>query len=384
MIRTLSYTVRGMIRTPGVTLAMILTLALGIGTNLAAFGVINGVLLHPLPFPQSNRIMAVWRTTWINGVFYNTDPVSLYDAFVMRSRSTTFASLAPYQTWDGIVAPDRRPQHLDGARVGAQFLDVLGIRPALGRGFTPADERNGAPPVAMVSYAFWAGSLHKDVSAVGRTVLVNGRPVQIAGVLPPDFFFPNFTRLVDEHPSILFVLQHTPGLSPGNNGMGMIGRLKDGVSVDRGSADLNRIMESLNKQMAVAMHVPYKPGGRNDAMRILPLADDMFGPTRLLLFPVLGSVFIVLLHRLFECRESAHCACHRPAARTCHAASRRRDTTPRVWPNCCGKLRSGDRCGRLLEWPSRDTRSTHMSLWDRRDCIAPIKSRSIGMFSLMP
>lgn len=290
MLRSLSYTLRSLIRTPGVTLVMIFTLALGIGANVAAFSVINGVLLHPLPYANADRVMAVWRTTWINGIECRNCPHSLYNAFELRAHNTTFDSLAPYQTWDGIVATAGEPKRLMGTAVGAQFFDVLQVKPELGRAFTLEDERNGAAPVVLVSHDFWQRALGGNPSAIGRTITIDGKQVRVIGVVPQTFLFPNFMRLVGERPDIIRVLQHTPGLMPGTNGMGMVGRLKTGVTPAQGQADLSRIIASLAKRMPIH----YTSGGRIDGIRVVPIAEDLFGPSRALLFPVLGAVFIVL------------------------------------------------------------------------------------------
>jgi predicted permease len=291
MYRTLTYTIRSLVRTPGVTLVMILTLALGIGANVAAFSVINGVLLHPLPYRDADRIMAVWRTTWINGIECRTCPHSPFTSFELRAHNTTFDSLAPYQTWEGIVSASDVPQRVKGAVVGAQLFDVLGVKPELGRAFTLADERYGAAPVVLVSHDFWQRSLHGDPAAIGRTILIDGKPVHVIGVVPRSFLFPNFTRLINERPDVFRILVHEPGLKPGNNGFGMVGHLKPGVTPAQAQSDLSRVVASLAKRMPMY----YGSGSHVDAIRILPLAEDLLGPSKALLFPVLGAVFIVLL-----------------------------------------------------------------------------------------
>jgi predicted permease len=292
VMRTFLYTLRSLTRTPGVTLAMILTLAIGIGANVAAFSVINGVLLNPLPFPHSDRIVAVWRRTWINGIECGRCPHSLFSAFAYRSRNTTFSSMAPYQQWTGVASVgNAAARNVSGARVGAQFLDVLDEKPALGRGFTLDDERYGAPPVAIVSYGFWSQQLHGDSAAIGRSILLDGKPYRVIGVLPRSFFFPNFTRLVSEHPAVLLVAQHEPGLRPGNNGMGMIGRLKDGVTPAQAKADVDRVIAGLSH----TYKSNYIQDGHLEQVNVVPLRDDLFGPARVLLLPIFGAVFIVLL-----------------------------------------------------------------------------------------
>jgi predicted permease len=291
-MRTLSYTLRNLLRTPGVTLVMVLTLAVGIGANVAAFSVINGVLLNPLPYAQSDRIVAVWRKTYLNGIQCTRCPESLFLTFKFRGENTTLSKLAAYQNWAGIVSTGTAgAQSMTGAQVGAQFLDVLEVRPEIGRGFNASDERYGAPPVVMVSHAFWTTQLHGDPAAIGKTLLLDQHPFRVIGVLPPDFLFPNFSRGVPEHPAVMLVLQHTPGLKPGNNGMGTIARLKDGVTVSQAQADLNRIVAGL----AHTYKSNYLQNGHLDQTNVVPLREDLFGSVRALLLPMFGAVFIVLL-----------------------------------------------------------------------------------------
>lgn len=291
-MRTFVYTLRSLTRTPGVTLAMILTLAIGIGANVAAFSVINGVLLNPLPFPHSDRVMAVWRRTWINGIECGRCPHSLFSAFEYEAQNTTFSSMAPYQQWSGVASMgNAAAQKVSGARVGAQFFDVLDMRPALGRRFAVKDARYGAPPVVIVSFQYWSQQLHADPAAIGKTLLLDGKPYRLIGVLPRDFFFPNFTRAVVEHPAVLIVAQHAPGLAPGNNGMGIIARLKDGVTPEQAKADIDRVIVALSHKYKNN----YIQSGHLEQVNVVPLRDDLFGPARVLLLPIFGAVFIVLL-----------------------------------------------------------------------------------------
>jgi predicted permease len=200
--------------------------------------------------------------------------------------------MAPYQGWSGVVTlPGQAAQDVQGARVGAQFLDVLQEHPLLGRGFTLGDERYGAPPVVVLSYTLWSDQLRSDPNVIGKTLLLDGRPFRVIGVLPKEFFFPNFTRVIPEHPGILLVAQHSPGLHPGNNGMGMIARLKGGVTPAQAKADLDRI----NAGLALKYKSSYVQSGHLEQLNVIPLREDLFGPSRVLLLPIFGAVFIVLL-----------------------------------------------------------------------------------------
>jgi len=291
MLRTLAYTFRSLAHSPGTTVAIVVTLALATGANVAAFSVINGVLMHPLPFAHAERITAIWRTTWINEQHCMHCPHSPYTTFELRAHNKTFDAMAPYGSFDGIVAAGNVPLHTGGVRVGAEFFDVIGVRPQLGRGFTLADEKATAAPVAILSHAFWRTALRADPAIVGRTILVDAKPVRVVGVLPANFFFPNFNRIANEHPAIYLVLQHTADLTPGNNWMGLIGRMKAGVTRAQAQGDLDRITLELHRKWPNN----YGNGARLDGVNVVPLDDDLFGSVRRLLYPVWAAVFIVLL-----------------------------------------------------------------------------------------
>lgn len=287
--RSIVYTLRSLARTPSVTLAMIVTLAIGIAANVAAFAVINGVLLSPLPFPQSNRIVAVWTKIWVDNAECTHCSSSLYTSFAYREQNSTFTSLAPYHDWSGIVSGDGRAVNLQGAVVGAQFLDVLGVHVQLGRGFGLGDENASAPNVAMISDAFWAQRFERDPSVIGRNLVVQGKPIRIIGVMPRNFVFPNFTR-VSEQPALFLIAKRTD-LNPSVGGWGIIGRLRPGISYEQAARDLDRIIATL----AGTHPGVYRNDGRLNEVNIVPLPDDLFGPMRLVLLPLFGAVFIVLL-----------------------------------------------------------------------------------------
>lgn len=287
--RSMKYTLRSLVRTPGVTLAMIVTLALGIGANIAAFTVINGVLLSPLPYPQSDRIVAVWTKTWLNNTPCTRCSNSLFTSFAYRDGNSAFASLAPYIGWSTIDSSDGPAVNLSGAAVGAQFLDVLGIHAQLGRGFARSDENASAPDVVMLSDAFWAQRYDRDPSVIGRNITLDGKPVRVIGVMPRNFLFPNFDR-VSEHPAVFLIAKRTQS-NPSVGGWGVIGRLRPGVNEQQAARDLDRIIATLARTYPDA----YRRDGRLSEASVVPLADDLFGPMRVVLLPLFGAVFIVLL-----------------------------------------------------------------------------------------
>src|SRR6185312_15680323 len=168
VMREFVYAVRSFVRTPGLTIVMILTLALGLGANVAAFSIASGVLLHPLPFDNPDRIVTIYRVTNINGFHCTMCPHSAYTAFAYRDRSQLFEGIAPFARWNGTLLsnPGEPAINVRGALVGRQIFDIVGTHALLGRLLTVADEQAKAPPVAIASYQFWKSQLHADAAAL--------------------------------------------------------------------------------------------------------------------------------------------------------------------------------------------------------------------------
>jgi predicted permease len=282
---------RSLARTPAFTAIVILMLALGIGSNVAAFSVVNGVLFHPLPYAQSDRMVAVWRAVSTPDFSCSQCPQSLFTAFELQTRNHTFDALAPYSPFAGVLALGGKRQTVRGAVVGTRFFDVVGEHPQLGRAFTPDDEKATAVSTAVITHALFLSALHGDIGLLGSTMQLDGQPVRIIGVVSDSLLFPNFTFGVDEKPAIYVSIQQQAGLNPNDHGFGIVGRLASGVSPAAGQADLNRIIAGLAKTYPSG----YIYKGHVEAMRVVPLTDDLLGPLRGLLFPVLGAVLIVLI-----------------------------------------------------------------------------------------
>jgi putative ABC transport system permease protein len=334
ILRQFTQAIRSFARTPAITTVMILTLALGIGANVAAFSIASGVLLHPLPFGHPERIVSIYRTTYINSFHCTTCPHSESSAFTYRDESRSFDALAPFASWAGVMAPlqsSEQPRNVSGTLVGEQFFDVVDVRPKLGRLFVPADERPQAPPVVVASYQFWQTALHGDPHAIGRTFFLDAKPFALVGVLAPDFIFPAFYSYGAERPSLYFVLRHSPGLVPGNNAFGIIARTKPGISEATAQADLMLIQAGLNKKYPAS----YSSNGRIDPLRIISLNDGLFGPLRPLLIILLCAVFVVLI---IACLNVANLLLARAVARrrdmmlrVAIGATRRHVVTQIVW-----------------------------------------------------
>lgn len=183
----LRYALRILLKAPGFTAVAVLTLALGIGANTAIFSVVNAVVLRPLPYPHSERLV---RGTWE----FESGKMDAVTALVFeywKDHSRSFEAVAGYS---GInsgfnLNGGTEPERVRGLQVSEGFFRVLGIEPAIGRGFLADEDRPGFPPVVVVSDGLWRGYFGSDPNLIGKEVQVNGRNHTVVGILPSAFQF---------------------------------------------------------------------------------------------------------------------------------------------------------------------------------------------------
>ena len=188
LLQDLRHALRQMRRQPLFHLAIALTLALGIGANMAIFSVVQAVLLDPLPYPQSERLVRVWNRQDERGLL-RVD-ASLQDLRDWKELTRAFEAFAAWNAREGNLARDDGAERIDYALISPDFFRALGVNPMRGRDFTDADNLAGNDAVAVVSHAFWRDRLGADPDAVGRTVRLDGTPMTVIGVMPPGFTFP--------------------------------------------------------------------------------------------------------------------------------------------------------------------------------------------------
>lgn len=229
-------------KSPGFTLAAVLTLALGIGANTAIFSVVNGVLLRPLPYKAPEQLVFIWEGT----PTFPEMSVSIPNFLDWRERQKTFSELAAFRSGGfdltGVEAPERVSTRL----ASASMLPLLGVQPALGRNFLPEEDQLGGNPVVMLSHGFWVRRFAQDPNILGKTLTLSGVPHTVVGVLPADFQF--FTAqdiwVPLSRTEKRFFAQESRGSHPG---MYVLGRLKPGVSLEQARADLESIGSSLQE-----------------------------------------------------------------------------------------------------------------------------------------
>src|SRR4029077_2695138 len=184
------FSFRSLVKQPGFTLVAILTLALGIGANTAIFSVVNAVLLRPLPFKDSERVVMVWNNG-AEAAGGDRTPLAVADLQDWRAQSRSFESIGAFQNGTFNYTSGEVPEQLRGIGVTANLLGLLGVAPQLGRDFQTADEQVGAERTILISDRFWRSHFGADKQVVGRRVNLSGASTTIIGVMPAALDFPS-------------------------------------------------------------------------------------------------------------------------------------------------------------------------------------------------
>ena len=278
------YACRRLVKDPAFTLIAVVTLALGIGVNTAIFSVVSAVLLNPLPYPEPDRLVAVYSRTADQSRASSSYPNFL--DWVRDNRS--FSDLAAFRPDDlnliGLGQPERVPAEM----VSASFFRLLGVQPILGRTFLAADDRLGAAPVALISENFWQRKFGASATAIGQPLTLSGASYVIVGVIPATFQYDarNFHRSDVYLPIALW---NAPGFRDRTVSMAMdvVGRLKPGVSLERANSEMQALARGLADQ--------YPEVNKGTGITLVPLKSDLVGPVRPLLLLLVTAVLFVLL-----------------------------------------------------------------------------------------
>src|SRR3984885_14750585 len=250
-LQNVRYAVRQLRMSPGFTTIAVLTLALGIGLSTAMFGVLNAVLLKPLPFPNPDRLVRILST---QGERTISGPSAL-DVRDFRTQNRTFEKFAVYDIWPKNVSTSSgsiEPEQMRVGLVPAEYFEVLGVKPRMGRLFRDEENQWGNQFEAILGYNFWQTRFHGDPSILGKTIRINDEPYTIIGVMPgeiPELFGDATQGKVELwSPFVPYVAASNTVWSEserGSRGWGAIGRLKPGVSIQEAGADLQRIAQNL-------------------------------------------------------------------------------------------------------------------------------------------
>jgi predicted permease len=302
LLQDLRYAVRALRRTPGFTLAAVLTLALGIGATTTIVTVVNGVLLRPLPYPGADRIVNIWNDFGVGA--QSLPAVSPLDFRDYQRRSREFDMFAAGSDGNvvglrGNLGGDGEPERVNVASVTANFFPLFGVTPAYGRNFLDAEEAAGGPHVAMLSDRLWRRRYGADPTIVGRTIQMDGIGFQVVGILPADFrlALPAEAFLITDA-ELWTPLQFDYGHAPPRNYtfFTVFGRIRPDVTFPQAQAELNGIALQFRKEFA-------EHAGTQVRIRAVPLQQDVVKGARPALLVLLGAVGLVLL---IACANVAH------------------------------------------------------------------------------
>jgi predicted permease len=282
--------VRRLRRAPMFTVITLITLAAGVGANTVVFSVLEGVLLKPLPYAQAERLVGVWhKAPGINIPELNMSPSNY---FIYREQSRTFQDVGMYQGDSVSVTGVGEPEQVPSLNVSDATLPILGVQPMLGRHFRKEDDVPGAPETVLVTYGYWQRKFGGNPSAVGQTLVVDGKARQIIGVLPKGFHF-----LDQEDPALITPFQFDRNkVHLGNFSYEALARLKPGVTLEQANADVARMLP------IVMNSFPAPPGfsiklfeDAKIAPYVRPLKQDVVGDVGSVLWVLMGSIGMVLL-----------------------------------------------------------------------------------------
>jgi putative ABC transport system permease protein len=282
LIHDLRYALRQLLKTPGLTLLAILTLALGVGANTAIFTVIENVLLRPLPYAHSDRLLYIGAVGDKPG-FATTSWLNYRD---VHSQSKLLQDAAGYSEDVGVLESRDGSQSVTAPRVTTNLFSMLGVQPLLGRTFTDADGLSGGPQVVLLSEGLWRESFHADPNIVGQVVKISGKPQTVVGVVPAGFHFPEEMGS-DVLKGVWMPVQPTPEMlkNRGYHFFNVLAELRPGVSIGQAQRELD----------AIAAHIPRTKDESTVSFRANLYQEVLTGPVRPVLFGLFGALALVLL-----------------------------------------------------------------------------------------
>jgi putative ABC transport system permease protein len=294
MMADVRYALRALGRAPGFTLAVVLTLALGIGINSAIFSVVHNVLLRPLPYGSPERLVLLY------GRYpeFGRTSTSLPDFIDLRRGTRTFEQLAARHAGEFVLTGEGEPERVIADRVTSNFFTTLGVRPLLGRAFLPDEDKMGGDDrVVILSHGFWQRQFGGDPRVIGTQLQLSGRPWTVVGIAPPDF---RYGKAVD-----LWAPMRADTTMPRRaEYLDVIGRLKPGVAVAQAGADVATVFRQLAQQ--------YPATNVKIRSEVIGLQEDLVHDVRPALWAFTCAVFLVLL---IACANVANLLLARAAAR---------------------------------------------------------------------
>jgi putative ABC transport system permease protein len=281
LAQDLRFALRGLRARPGFAATVLLTLALGIGANAAIFTVVDAVLVRPLPYARPDRLVHLWETyrSKVDG----RSEASFPDYVDWRARNHALVDLAGYQG-SGFVLGGATPQLVGAGKTTANFFDVLGVKPILGRTFASTEDAPDAPRVVVLTYGFWQRQFAGDRNVIGKAITLDDAPATVIGLLPKQF---TFARQAGAEVWTPIDRSAAARRARGNHWLNIVGRLKPGTTIAAAAADMSAIMRDLARD--------YPPTNTGRDAQVVPLHQELVGSVRPVLLLLYGAVLVVLL-----------------------------------------------------------------------------------------
>ena len=283
MVNDLRFAIRMLRKSPGFVLIAILTLAVGIGSNTAIFSVVNAWLIHPIDFPEPDRLVVLWQTNTKQGWINSVNPANFLD---WREQSHAFESLSAWRFAQFDLSGTDEPERIRGSLVSASFFSLLGVRPVLGRDFMPQEDQPGGGRVVLLSHGLWQRRFASDPNILGKNLTFNGEKYTVIGVMPKEFHLTLMGRSEMWAP---LAFSEKERLDRQHGSLQVLARLKPGVSPWQGEASLSAVMSRLEKA--------YPETNTNQGIRLMTLATEIgrhTGSTAILVsFGIVACVLLI-------------------------------------------------------------------------------------------
>lgn len=287
ILRDIRYGLRTLRKQPGFTLIAVVSLALGIGANTTVFSVINAVLLKSLPFKDPESLVLVWGDMGSDDRLKGRNQLSATDVADFRAQTTTLEDIATYMGWNPLMSGDTEAERVPAIQVGDGFFKVMRGTPILGRVFTLEEQQEGKDFVIVLGHGLWQRRFNSNPNVVGTSVLLNGRPYTIVGVMGSDFH-PLPESLVRPQGQFYRPIAEPYGdQERDSRHVRAIARLKPGVSIDQAQSEIQLIARRLEQE--------HPTTNKNQGAVVVSITDDTVGGFKLTLWLIFGAVVFVLL-----------------------------------------------------------------------------------------
>ena len=295
LLQDVRFAFRMLRKNPGFTAIAVLTLALGIGASAAVFSLVNAVLLKPLPYPHSERIVFPWRQPPPGTNFgYGDIPWSRIGFNLFSHEAKAFEAVGAFQSDSFNLTGAGDPERLDGLRASSGFFPALGVSPILGRTYSPEEDQPGRAHTVVLGYQIWRDKFGADPAILGRSLSLNGETYQVIGVMPPSFVFPraeempgSFTFARQVQIWVPLALDPGPPVPAEDDELAVVARLRPGATLAQGQAEMN--------VMAKRIETIFPRGKGWFESRVTPISQQLAGDTRRPLLLILAAVGVVLL-----------------------------------------------------------------------------------------